>query len=158
MDWRIVETPAMVALAVERGLSNTELQFFDSLSLAVGDEKFDVVLSNGAIQYSPRPYEVLAQLARIKAGRLIITRIPLTEAEVILRQRSYLSTNIQGSIPHDLGIRDRAIFYPVTMLDREKVEKELKEFGTQIQHLTDYSGAYQTKYKSYDMHGYMVNR
>ena len=158
LDWRIVETPAMVALAVDRGLSNTELQFFDSLSLAADDEKFDVVLSNGAIQYSPRPYELLAQLARIKADRLIITRIPLTEAEVILRQRSYLSTNINGSISHDLGIRDRAVFYPVTMLDREKVEKELREFGTHIQHLTDYKGAYRTRYESYDMYGYIVNR
>ena len=47
LDWRVVETSAMVAEAKMQGLENGELQFFDLLDAACGDGEVDLVFASG---------------------------------------------------------------------------------------------------------------
>lgn len=102
--WAVVDTPAMVARAKE--LSTDRLQFFTDISEAaewLGP--IDVMHSNGALQYTPDPSEVLHQLCGLRARKMLWYRLLLGEGRDV--QTSYLGDNGPGSIP----IKEKLIRY-----------------------------------------------
>jgi len=72
--WAIVETPAMVARA--RELETDHLRFFTTIDAAadwLGE--IDIIHSNGAIQYTPNPIEVVRNLCKLHASQMLWFRI-----------------------------------------------------------------------------------
>jgi putative methyltransferase (TIGR04325 family) len=158
LDWRIVETPGMVQAVTEAGLNNAELSFFDSLDRAASGQKFDLIFSSCSLNYAPDPYSVLDELVKIQAKYLMITRTPIADRGAVLLQNSMISHNGPGNLPKDMLTIDRRISYPVTILERSKVERSLKEFGEILLRLEEEKQAYQSKDSQYDFWGYLVKR
>ena len=148
----------MVAESKRQGLECNELHFFDSIEAACGTDKVDLVFASGSIHYTPKPYECLTALASINANILMITRTPITDSPCILLQRSTLSANGVGDIPKDLGIKDKVMSYPATMMERNEVETILSNFGEIILKMAEDKSAYISEKGSYDLWGYIVKR
>jgi putative methyltransferase (TIGR04325 family) len=158
LDWRVVETSAMVAEAKRQGLETDELHFFDNLDTATEKGDIDLVFASGSIHYTPKPYDFLTALASINANVLMITRTPITDSPCVILQRSMLSANGVGGIPKELGIDDKTISFPATMMDRRKVETILLSFGEIALKIVEDKAAYMSDKGSYDMWGYIVRR
>jgi len=158
LDWRVVETSAMVAEAKRQGLETDELHFFDNLDTATEKGDIDLVFASGSIHYTPKPYDFLTALASVNADVLMITRTPITDSPCVILQRSTLSGNGVGGIPKDLGIDDKPLSYPATMMDRRKVETILLSFGEIALKMVEDKASYISDKGSYDMWGYIVRR
>jgi len=97
LRWHVVETPKMVNIA--RNLETDELKFYDNLEKATNElGKIDIVFTSGALQYVPKPYEMLVKLTECGASSLFITRVGLSTLtnEFIVVQTSNLSSNGPG--------------------------------------------------------------
>ena len=158
LDWRIVETPAMVAEAKTQGLENDELRFFNELDNATAQGSIDLVFASGSVHYTPKPYDFLASLAAINARVLMLTRTPITDSSCVILQRSTLSANGAGEIPKELDIKDKIISCPATMMDKRKVENILSSFGEIAVRIAEHKSAYMSDKGSYDLWGYIVRR
>ena len=157
IDWRVVETKSMVKEALEQELQTEELKFYNSIAQASNNEVFDLVFSSGAIHHVPNPYKCLQTLASINASYLILTKTPMAEQDIVLLQRSLLSENGSGKMP-EIGILDRVIRHPVTILNKKKVEEILDSFGEIELQINEEKKAYQSPSSSYDFSGYVVRK
>ena len=158
IDWRIVKTTAMVNEAKKQGLETAELKFFDSTESATSNVEIDLIFASGSVHCTPNHYDFLKSLASIKAKTLMITRTPITDSPTVILQRSSLRSNGVGEIPSDLGVTDKVISYPATMMDRDKVEDILSSFGATISKISEDKGSYSSRVNSYDMWGYVVSK
>lgn len=158
LDWRVVETAALVAEAKTQRLENNELQFFDDIDNATEQGSIDLVFASGSVHCTPKPYEFLASLAAVNARVLMLTRTPITESPCVLLQRSTLSSNGVGEIPKELGIKDKTLSYPATMLDKRRVEEILSSFGNITLRIVEDKAAYLSDKGSFDMWGYVVRK
>lgn len=158
LDWRVVETPMMVVEAKKSYLENEELRFFETVEIACGNDEVDLVYASSSINYTPKPYDFLKILASVNANVLMITRTPITDYPCVLLQRSKLFANGIGDIPKELNIEDKVITYPVTMMDREKVEEICSTFGEIHLRILEDKAAYYSDKASYDMWGYIVKK
>lgn len=158
MDWRVVETQAMASEAKHQGLENNELQFFDDLDSATVQGSIDLVFASGSVHCTSEPYEYLASLAAVNARVLMLTRTPITESPCVLLQRSTLSSNGVGEIPKELGIKDKTVSYPATMMDKTRVEEILTGFGKIELRIAEDKAAYMSDKGSFDMWGYVVRK
>jgi len=118
LDWRVVETPAMVEAVKRYELSNNELTFYSNVQGASAGVTFDAVYASSSIHYTPEPYKTLEELCNISSRRLIITRTPMNSAGRILLQTSLLKDNGPGSLPKGYTVERNTITYPVTILDK----------------------------------------
>jgi putative methyltransferase (TIGR04325 family) len=130
IDWHVVETERMVAVA--RELETEELHFHPSHDIAAkttgSDASFDLTLSCSALQYVDDPLRALNQLIDIRSRHIFITRVGMTVGEVggmIFKQTSKLRDNGPGTYD---GIVDaeRDISYPVTLLGRNTYEAVIR--------------------------------
>lgn len=158
LDWRVIETSAMVAEAKKQDLENNELRFFDSIDLATAETEVDLVFACGSVHCTPQPYDFLTTLASIDAKVLMITRTPVTDVPCVILQRSTLSANGVGDIPEELKVKDKVLSYPATMMDRKRVEEILAIFGKVHLRLAENKAAYISDKGSYDMFGYVVKK
>jgi len=118
LDWRVVETPAMVEAVKRYELANNELTFYSNVQDATAGVTFDAVYASSSIHYTPEPYKTLEELCNISSRRLIITRTPMNSAGRILLQTSLLKDNGPGSLPKGYTVERNTITYPVTILDK----------------------------------------
>lgn len=158
IDWRVVETREMVGEAKKQGLETAELKFYDSIQSATLNAEIDLVFASSSIHYTPDPYDCLRSLAAVNAKKLMITRTPITDFPTILLQRSLLSANGVGEIPDELGVADKVISYPVTIMDRAEVEKLLASFGDIVLKISEDKGVLSSRARSFDMWGYVVSK
>ena len=158
LDWRIVETTAMVNEAKKEGLENSELRFFDNIDAAEDNSKIDLVFASGSIHCTPKPYEILESLASLKSNIFMITRTPVTNFPCVLLQYSKLSDNGVGEIPKNIFIKDKKISYPVTMMDRKRVENILMKYGDIRLKTLENRDSYLSKKHSYNDYGYIVTK
>jgi len=108
--WAVVETPAMAERAKE--LSTDRLQFFTDIRSAadwLGD--IDVMHSNGAIQYTPKPEEALSKLCALRAKKMLWYRVFLGEPDIEV-QVSCLGDNGPGYLP----VREKLVRYERTRI------------------------------------------
>ena len=158
MDWRIVETTAMVNEATQQGLQNEELAFYDSIDAALQGDEFDLVFASSSVHYTPRPYDVLKTLLSVKFKKFMLTRTAIANDEKVLLQKSTLSGNGIGPIPEELRIKDRAISYPVTILCKRKVERTIKSYGKIQLQIKEEKKVLHTDTESYGYYGYIVTK
>jgi putative methyltransferase (TIGR04325 family) len=138
LRWHVVETQAMVSRAKE--LSNTELQFFDSLSAAAASfDHVDVVFSSGTLQYVSDPSKMLMELIACNGKYLALARLALAHGNypIVSIQESRLSDNGPGPLPP--GFKDGLSRYPVTFAAEKQVESLLTERYRVLLRLPDHS-------------------
>ena len=158
IDWRIVETTAMVNEAAQQGLQNEELAFYDSIDAAAQGDEFDLVFASSSVHYTPRPYDILKSLLSLKFTKFMLTRTAIANDEKVLLQKSTLSGNGIGPIPEELGIKDRAISYPVTILCKRKVEKIIKSYGEIQLQIKEEKKVLHTDTESFGYYGYIITK
>ena len=158
IDWRIVETTAMVNEATQQGLQNQELAFYDSIDAAAQGDEFDLVFASSSVHYTPRPYDILKSLLSLKFTKFMLTRTAIANDEKVLLQKSTLSGNGIGPIPEGLGIKDRSISYPVTILCKRKVEKIIKSYGEIQLQIKEEKKVLRTDTESFGYYGYIVTK
>ena len=156
IDWRIVETTAMVNEAAQQGLQNEELAFYDSIDAALQGDEFDLVFASSSVHYTPQPYDVLKTLLSVKFKKFMLTRTAIANDEKVLLQKSTLSGNGIGPIPEELGIKDRSISYPVTILCERKVEGIIKSYGEIQLQIKEEKKVLHTDTESFGYCGYIV--
>jgi putative methyltransferase (TIGR04325 family) len=76
VSWAVVEQAAFVS-AGKREFQDERLHFFDNLDEALREQKPDVVLLSGVIQYLPDPVGFLEQLVEKPVDFLLFDRTPL---------------------------------------------------------------------------------
>lgn len=158
LDWRVVETKAMVSEIKNYKLENKELEFFDTIDKATKNEKFDLVFSSSTLQYVPDPYATLQKLCEIDTQTIAITRTPITERPVVILQKSLLSSNGIGAIPKNLNIKDKIITYPATMIDKTKIEEIFTKFGYIKTKIKEEENVFSTRKNRYCFWGYVIRR
>ena len=80
--WAVVEIPAMVGRAKE--LETDKLRFFTNIRAAADWlVSIDVMHSNGAIQYTPHPINIVNELCALSARRLLWYRINFKDSPEI---------------------------------------------------------------------------
>lgn len=134
LDWRVVETPAMVEAVTKYTLANEELTFYSDVQEAVSDATFDAVYASSSIHYTPDPYATLEMLCNIPSKRLVITRTPMADEDLILLQTSRMRDNGPGPVPEHLQkrIKNATVAYPVSVLKLGKVYEVLTNFGAEV--------------------------
>jgi len=129
LDWRVVETPAMVEAVKRYELANNELTFYSNVQDATAGVTFDAVYASSSIHYTPEPYKTLEELCNISSRRLIITRTPMASRGEVLLQKSLLKDNGPGPVPpsFEKEIQNRTVSYPVTVLSFSRTKSALAE-------------------------------
>lgn len=99
VEWYIVETPQMVRAALEYN-QPSNLFFCTSIEEAQakkGFMVFDLIYSNGALQYIPDPYTTLNKLCSLHAERMIWERTEVYDgSQGIYTETTYLSDHGPG--------------------------------------------------------------
>ena len=85
-------------------------------------------------------------------------RTAIANDEKVLLQKSTLSGNGIGPIPEELGIKDRSISYPVTILCKTKVEKIIKSYGEIQLQIKEEKKVLHTDTESFGYYGYIVTK
>jgi putative methyltransferase (TIGR04325 family) len=102
--WAVVETGAMVDRS--RPLETDRLRFFTGIAEAMcwlGN--IDLMHSNGALQYTPKPLLTLEQLCGLGARRMLWHRCFLSDDSVTERQVSRL----QDNGPNTVGVKQATL-------------------------------------------------
>lgn len=117
--WAVVETRAMVARASE--FATDRLRFFTSVEEAADWlGPIDVMHSNGALQYTPNPQEVLERLCGLRAKVMLWQRVLLSGSSAVERtvQTSNLIDNGPGGAPST--VRNKLVRYERTSIPESK--------------------------------------
>jgi hypothetical protein len=94
----------------------------------------------------------------VKFTKFMLTRTAIANDEKVLLQKSTLSGNGIGPIPEELGIKDRAISYPVTILCKRKVEKIIKSYGEIQLQIKEEKKVLRTDTESFGYYGYIITK
>lgn len=125
LKWYIVETPQMVKSAIEKQISNSELNFVSQIDEIKNDINF--IYSSCALHYVPDPYEISKMLLNTKADYIFFNRMFFNEndKEFVTVQKSFLSSNGPGKLPK--GYTDRTIKFPHTTISFPKFNSFFKK-------------------------------
>ena len=125
-DWTVVETEAM-SRTVQEVIKDKGLKFISSLSTLTKEDKFDLIFSNSAIQYTQEPLKTLRELLNLEFGHFFITRVPLNlgNSQISYFQESLLSQNGPGPAPKD--IQDKWVKYENNIVSKDAFERILNE-------------------------------
>ena len=157
LRWHVVETNEM-AEAAGAVLADDSLRFFSTLDSAVaGLGGVDLILASGSLQYTPDPMSFLSQILSFKAKHIFITRTVLTDTNraFTMIQVSRLASHGQGPLPE--GFKDIEILTPVTVVQREKFEQELKGTYDIRFRVSEDKKAYRHNGETFDMFGYFLD-
>ena len=160
LDWRVVETPAMVEAVTRYELANEELTFYSDLQEAVSDATFDAVYASSSIHYTPDPYATLEILCNIPSKRLVITRTPMADEDLILLQTSRMRDNGPGPVPPDFAAKiDFAIVtYPVSILSRPLIQTNLNNLNRTFTCVNEDKVILSPAHAPFSMYGLIVHR
>jgi len=145
LRWAVVETHTMADRAAS--FPDGRLDFHTdiaSASAALGG--IDLVHVSGALQYVPRPEDVLQQLAALGAPLVLLARFPLWQGRrLVAVQVSQLSDNGLGPMPP--GVPNRTVRYPITFLNIHDVVQALAPNYEIALALSSPSGSYVVKHE-----------
>jgi putative methyltransferase (TIGR04325 family) len=77
LHWSVVDQPAQVACG-QKEFATSQLHFYPSIADFLAEQQPNVVLLSNAIQYLPRPYAFLEEIAQLKIPCFIVERIPFS--------------------------------------------------------------------------------
>ena len=125
-DWTVVETEEM-SRTVQEVIKEGGLKFISSLKTLTKENSFDLIFSNGAIQYTQDPLKTLSELLNLGFGHFFITRVPLNlgNSQISYLQESLLSQNGPGPAPMD--IQDKWVKYQNNIVSKDSFERILNE-------------------------------
>ena len=157
LRWHVVETNEM-AEAAGAVLADDSLRFFSTLDSAVaGLGGVDLILASGSLQYTPNPMNFVKQIVSLGAKHIFITRTVLSDTDQAFTwiQVSRLSYHGQGPLPE--GFKDLETLTPVTVVQREQFEHELRRnYDVRFQTLED-KATYRHNGETFDMFGYFLD-
>jgi len=104
VDWTVCELPALVRAG--REAHGGDIRFVEDLS-ALGDERFDVVLASGSIQYVPDPVATCEALLD-RCDALVINRTP------------FISAATDRLVVQEVRMEQGIVRYPAWFLSRER--------------------------------------
>ena len=78
LRWNVVEQPAHVACGM-REFANEELHFYETVDDCLRDQRPNVLLLSGVLQYLPNPYPFLSDLLGRDIPNVIVTRTAFHE-------------------------------------------------------------------------------
>lgn len=157
LNWRVVETPAMVMAA--KVMENSQLKFCTNLFEAIYDlNEVDLIFSSGALQYCPDPMQQLRELIKLNARYLYLTRTVFSEApnNIYSVQTSDLSSNGPGPLPS--GYSDTKIKYPITFSNKNDAELIILEKYNIKFMISDEKSVYKLDGKDLDTFSYFCVR
>jgi putative methyltransferase (TIGR04325 family) len=130
-DWCVVETGAMISAG--RSLADDGLKFAADIAdgVCMLGGAADLLHSSSTLQYLPRPETGLSGMLAVRAPVLALTRLSLTDGDSFtVVQKSRLSQNGPGPMPP--GFQDASVSYPLTILNRARVEEALRSNDYEI--------------------------
>jgi putative methyltransferase (TIGR04325 family) len=77
--WSVIEQAHFVAFG-RNEFQSAELRFYPNIDACLSNEKVDVVFLSSVLQYLDNPTSMLMELAKIKAGYILIDRTPFIES------------------------------------------------------------------------------
>jgi putative methyltransferase (TIGR04325 family) len=80
LHWNVVDQPAQIACG-QKEFATPQLRFYPSIADCLAEQQPNVVLLSNAIQYLPRPYAFLEEIAQLKIPCFIVERIPFSCAD-----------------------------------------------------------------------------
>jgi len=160
LDWRVVETPAMVEAVKRYELANNELTFYSNVQDATAGVTFDAVYASSSIHYTPEPYKTLEELCNVSSRRLIITRTPIADHEIILLQESRLRDNGPGQLPQSMEsiVGQKTVSYPVSILSERNLCRVLTQYGKQTTTVKEDRVRLNSSIPSYQMYGVIFDK
>ncbi|MFB3764910.1 MAG: methyltransferase, TIGR04325 family [Methanotrichaceae archaeon] len=115
--WYILETPSMAAEG-KRAFQSGNIKFFDNLEQAVEElEHRDLLIAQGALQYTPDPLQTLNSLIKLQFDKVYLTRTVVGEKisrPLITKQVANLSDHGPGLVPE--GFKNRKTSQPLTIV------------------------------------------
>ena len=128
LKWCIVEQENFVKIGIER-FQTGELFFYKNIDLCLNENKINVVLLSGVLQYLEKPYVILEELKNVKADYLIIDRT------FVFKERTHSRLCIQKVPP----VIYKAS-YPIWIFGRETLENCLADKYLKIAEFDSISG------------------
>ena len=127
IDWLVYETENLVKVGNQKYI-NEELRFTSNIE-DYQSEKFDIIVALNSLQYTDSPYQLLNKIYTMEPNYIIFGRFPIIntlEEDKIIIQKSKLSDNGPGTIKLE---SEKIIEYPVNLLSRKKILKEIEKYG-----------------------------
>lgn len=123
--WLVVETPGLVR-AISSDQNRVGLNFYSTMEEAAAKcSKIDLIIANASIHYTDNPLETLAEIVRLGAEHIFITRTPLANeigSKKIL-QDSKLSSNGPGITANQNS--NIYVRYPAVIANKQEFESIL---------------------------------
>lgn len=144
INWVVVETPAMVALA--KKLETDELSFCSNLDDAIKKlGKVDLLHTSGTLQCVDEPLKYLNNILNCNAKWLLFNRLGLNKKDrnVVSIHSSKLSWNGIGELPE--GYTDRWVKYPFTFMSEKVFLEKVQGKYLSVAKFFDQSGMYDIK-------------
>jgi len=156
LQWRVVETPAMVRGARAKGLEEEGLRFYDNIRAAARSlGTVDLLLASSSLQYFPDPIATLNDMVDVQASYLFITRTPMSlHGTKRTTQTSRLGDNGPGPLPSELSSLNRDITYPITYVDKGDVESSLRSGYHITARFLEEQGSFGSDLERYDNYGF----
>jgi putative methyltransferase (TIGR04325 family) len=142
LKWAIVETRVMAEQA--REVSEGEFEVYDEVAPTVASlGGVDLVLTSGAIQYTPDPLATLDALIGIGAPYFMLARFPFWGQRMMVAiDKQFLSKQAGGG-PMPPGIFDRAVNCPITFVQFADVRSKFEQAYDRVMMLLTPSANYQ---------------
>lgn len=142
LKWAIVETPTMAEHAAR--VSEGAFEVHDKIAPALKSlGSVDLVLTSGAVQYTPDPMAALDALIEIGAPYFMLARFPFWNKTMFGIQPGRLSEHMHSFAPMPPGMTDRTVKCPVTFVRYADVKSRFEKAYDRIFSFSASSGNYQ---------------
>jgi len=163
INWVVFETEELVKKCKELGLENPELKFTSNFRCnLIQNTKFDVLYANYSLAYTNEPYLFLQNLLELNFKKFYITNTALNDKndqDVVGVQKSDLATNGVGrTIPTNLKLRNKTVFYPFTVMSEKRFENLLNKYTTIVFKVKEEQISYVTDKGSFSLFGYLLTK
>lgn len=161
LNWIVFETKELTNECKELGLENTNLNFVSSFE-EIEKFEFDVIYSNYALSYAKDPHKYLQSILNLDFQKFYMTNTSIGEFDkeyIVGIQHSDLKTNGVGrEIPEYLGIPNKEIKYPFTIMNKTYFEKIINQNSEIIYIVKEQESAYMTLEGDFDLYGILVEK
>ena len=129
INYSIIEQKEVVELSKNidfKCKSNHNINFYNSINLALEKNDYDLLFSSGTIQYLENPYNILDRINSTNLKMIGLTRNSFSKNTKYISQMSDLSSNAAGIVPQNF--KNHILVYPHTTIEEEKLLNTLKKF------------------------------
>ncbi len=144
LRWAIVETQRMLEHAAL--ISAGEFETHNTIACAVESlGGADLVLTSGAVQYTPDPMSTFDALIAIGASYFMLARFPFSRETMFTIEQAPLSEHMQGFAPMPPGMIDKSVKCPITFVKYSDVRSKFDHAYDRLLSLPAPSADYQVR-------------